>query len=40
MFILLLENCKVDLILLEEDLIDYVIKNVRFWIYILGVEGK
>lgn len=40
MFILLLENCKVDLILLEEELIDYVIKYVRFWIYILGVKGK
>lgn len=40
MFILFFDNCKVDLILLEEDLIDYVIKYVKFWIYIFGVRGK
>lgn len=40
MFILLLENCKVDFFLLGENLVDYVIKYVMFWIYILGVKGK
>lgn len=40
MFILLIEKCKVDEILLKEDLIDYVIDYVIFWIYILGVKGR
>lgn len=39
-FISSLENCKVDPTSSEEDLIDHAIKNVRFWTYILGAEGK
>lgn len=40
MFISSLENCKVDPTSSEEGLIDHAIKNVRFWTYIMGTEGK